>query len=125
MGDFQRQVAGSRPLLAARAAINASSTALDACSAPPNAASRLARIDLCGMAGWLRAHGVSMDYPRDVAESAQAISAALRGGGHAALANRLVADVAATLATSVSAHGDVRAANRLLACVDEVERVAH
>ncbi len=123
MGDLKTSAAEHRSALAARAALVASTMALDACTEKPTAAARLARIDLAGMAGWLRVHGVNAPFPGDVAQAALAISDRLRASGHKVLADRLTVDVAATLEIPVRATGDIRAANRLLECVDEAERV--
>lgn len=114
--------ASHRAPLAARAAVMASTSALDACTEPPTDAERLMRIDLAGMAGWLRAHGVNASFPRDSEKAAQAIGESLRAKGHAALAEQLKKDVAATLVIPVRVNGDVKVANALLQCVDDVEQ---
>jgi hypothetical protein len=123
--ELGEHAAARQPLLAARAAVQASSAAVDACPTASDLESSTARLDLCGMAGWLRGHGVAVDFPRGIPESERAIVAALRGRGHAALASRLAEDVTATMAIPVGERGDVRGANRLLARVDEVESILH
>jgi hypothetical protein len=114
-----------RAPLAASAAIAAANAALDACPEPPSVVERLMRIDLTGMAGWLRAHGVNARFPREAERETKVIVERLRASGHAALADRLASEVAATLAIPVRVNGDVRTANALLQRVDEVEQIVH
>ena len=79
------------------------------------------RIDLAGMAGWLRAHGVDTPFPGNVESATQVVAEQLRAKGRAALADRLIKDAAATLVIPVRANGDVRTANALLQRVDDAE----
>jgi hypothetical protein len=125
MSDLRVQAVAHRAPLAARAALLASTTALDGCMDPPTIAADLMRIDLAGMAGWLRAHGVDTPFPRDAEQAARATCEKLRASGHGALADRLTKDVAATLVIPVRVNGDVHAANMLLARVDEAEVALH
>ena len=121
MNELATLAAAHRAPLAARAALIASTAALDACTEPPNDAARLMRIDLAGMAGWLRAHGVNAPFPRGAAPAAQAIGERLRSRGHAQMASRLGRELAATLAIPVRVGGNVPAADSLLQRVDDAE----
>ncbi len=123
MRDLAIEASHRHAPYAARVAVGAAIAALDACTAPPDDAARLMRLDLTGMAAWLRAHGVAVEFPRDVSPSVRLLARALRAQGHPALADALVSDVEVALAIPVRLNGDVGAANRLLACVDEVEKV--
>jgi len=122
MRELELQASAHHASLAARAAVRASTAALDACPDPPTLAANMMRVDLAGMAGWLRAHGVNTPFPRNVEQAAEAIGDRLRAGGHEALAGRLAREVAATLVIPVRMNGDLRAANALLARVDEAEQ---
>lgn len=123
MGELQVLATGHRAPLAARSAVIAANAALDACPESPSDATMLMRIDLAGMAGWLRAHGVDARFPRLAAESARTIGARLRARGRVAMANALAREAAATLAIPVRVEGNVRAANALLERVDDIEAV--
>lgn len=122
MRDLTALASAHRAPLAARAAVVAATAALDACHEPATDAGRVMRIDLAGMAGWLRAHGVNTPFPGGVAPAAQSISDRLRANGHEALAAQLSKDLAATLAIPARVEGNVHAADSLLQRVDEVEQ---
>ena len=122
MSSLHTLASTHRAPLAARAALVASTAALDACSETPTEAAHLMRIDLAGMAGWLRAHGVDAPFPRGVAQAAQSIDDRLRASGHGAMAEGLRKELAATLAIPVRVEGNVHAADSLLQRVDEIEQ---
>ena len=122
MSELKILAAERRAPLAARAALVASIAALDECPEPPIDAVMLMRLDLTGMAGWLRAHGVDAPFPRNVEHAAEALCERLRSRGHVTLADKLTKEVAATLAIPVHFNGDVHAANALMQLVDEAEQ---
>ncbi len=122
MRNLTALASAHRAPLAARAAVVAATAALDSCHEPATDATRVMRIDLAGMAGWLRAHGISTPFPGDVAAAGLAISNRLRANGHEALAAQLRKDLAATLAIPVRVEGNAHAADSLLQRVDEVEQ---
>jgi hypothetical protein len=122
MRELKSEAAANHANLAARAAVLASTSALDACPEAPTDDARLMRIDLTGMAGWLRAHGVDVAFPRNARQATHEVGDRLRARNHGALADQLTKDVEATLAIPVGANGDVASANRLLQRVDDAEK---
>lgn len=125
MRTMVREAAARHPRETARAAVSASIMALDQCPDAPGVAAQLMRLDVTGMAAWVRAHGMPLDFPRDAASAAEGLADNLRAHGHGVLADHLIADTRAALAVSASSTGGEAAANRLLDRVDEVEKVAH
>lgn len=110
-----------RAPLAASAAVRLSAMAMDRCSEPHDLGVDVMRLDVAGMAAWLRSKGVASGSPAGTAEGAQRVSAKLRALHQDSLATRLEREVAAALAVPERVGGPTAAANRLLQTVDDVE----
>ena len=112
---------GGHPIEAARAAWELSER-----SFPPGAASlddALMRIDLVGMAAWLRAHGSDASWPDGTQSALDLIESRLTARHRATLASRFKLAADAAMTTPISASGDALPAKRLLDLVDVIEKV--
>lgn len=112
-----------RAPLAAGVAVGLCAVAMERCGEPRDVGLDVMRLDVTGMAAWLRSKGVVSESPVGAAEAAQRVSAKLRASHHEALAVRLEQEVAAALAVPARASGPTPAADRLLQTVDVVEEV--
>ena len=82
----------------------------------------LMRLDLVGMAAWLRAHGAAVHWPDGTQSALDLIESRLTAQRKPTLARQFRTATTAALATPVSPSGDARAAKRLLDLVDVVEK---
>jgi hypothetical protein len=82
----------------------------------------LMRLDLVGMAAWLRAHGQAVNWPDGTPGALDRIESRLTARHQATLARQFRAAADAGLATPVATAGDAHAATRLLDLVDVVEK---
>jgi hypothetical protein len=85
----------------------------------------LMRLDLVGMAAWLRAHGSDVSWPEGTQSALDMIVSRLNARHGTTLAHRFQAAASAALATPVTVAGDARPATRLLDLVDVVEKALH
>jgi len=82
----------------------------------------LMRLDLVGMAAWLRAHGSDVSWPDGTQSALDLIMSRLELRHGRTLAHQFQVAASAALATPVTLGGDSRPATRLLDLVDVVER---
>lgn len=82
----------------------------------------LMRLDLVGMAAWLRAHGEAVRWPDGTQRALDLIESRLTAQRKLTLARQFRTAASAALATPVSSSGDARPAKRLLDLVDVVEK---
>jgi hypothetical protein len=125
MRTLANAVTHRRARPAALAATKAAIAAVDACDETPTTAAQLMRLELTGLAAWLHAHGMAVDFPRRTAPAVEMLVKRLRANGHPGLADSLASNVAAALAIPVRINGNVHVADRLVKRVDEVEKVIH
>ncbi len=82
----------------------------------------LMRLDLVGLAAWLRAHGAAVRWPDGTQRALDLVESHLTAQHKRALARQFRTATTAALATPVSSSGDARPAKRLLDLVDVVEK---
>lgn len=106
---------------AAATAVQIAGSVLDRCAEPEAIDVAVMRLDLAGMAAWLRSKGIESATPGDMTEPTRRIGTELRRRGHGLLASRIEAEVAAAVAIPTRVNGPTARANALLGRVDEVE----
>lgn len=120
-----RATARTNPLHAAGEAYRLAAWSLDWCPGVEHLEDRLMRIDLIGMAGWLRARDEAVEWPRDAGAAVEAIGLRLEAGNHAGLAARVRRAVGLVLDTPARDAGAGAHARALLDLVDRAENALH
>ena len=105
---------------AARSAVQVGVGSFKWCPGRPRTDDQLMLLDFVGMTGWLRAQGVSVDWPPGVQGATDSLARQLERRGKAALAKQLRGAVRDTITNST--NRDVKPSLRLLDLVDVVEK---
>ena len=117
-----RELADShRAPAAAATAVEIAGGVLDRCAEPEAIDVAVMRIDLAGMAAWLRSKGIESATPGEMTKAIRRISSELRRRGNTLLARRIETELVAAVAIPTRVNGPTARANALLERVDEVE----
>jgi hypothetical protein len=108
-------------LEAARDAAILATRSLDWCPGRVRTADRLMRLDLFGMAAWLRTRGETIPLPGGVEKTAKIIVKSLVAKGNQALASELELSITAVQAANSAGSKDPAQAKALLDLIDKVE----